>query len=224
MHPNPKKVLPFIVAIVLIAIIAAFVVQQSQSSANTGTYSGTIEATQIHLASRMGGHVLAVDVKQGARVQAGQVLALLDGAQPLQAALAGAKLSSSSNEKIVSPINGVVLERLVEPGELANPNANLITVCNLDELTLTVYVPEDRYGMITLGESVPVTADSFPGQSFNGTVSYIADQAEFTPRNVETVAGRETTVFAVKLTLSDISGKLKPGMPADAVIQTTADR
>ncbi|MDR3577039.1 MAG: efflux RND transporter periplasmic adaptor subunit [Anaerolineaceae bacterium] len=213
MHPNPKKVLPFVIPIVLLAIIAAFIYQQTTVNAVSGTYSGTIEATQIHLASKMGGRVISVDVKEGARVQVGQVLVEIysDNAS---------KQSSSPNEKIVSPINGVVLERLVEPGELANPSANLITVCNLDELTLTVYVPEDRYGTITLGESVPVTADSFPGQEFNGTVSYIADQAEFTPRNVQTTDSRKSTVYAIKLDLDPSEGLLKPGMPADVHFQT----
>ncbi|HMD89505.1 MAG TPA: efflux RND transporter periplasmic adaptor subunit [Anaerolineaceae bacterium] len=213
MHLNPKKVLPFIVAFVLIAIIVAFIIQQTSVSSTSGIYSGTIEATQIHLASKVGGRVIDVNVKEGARVQVGQVLVDLYSDN-------GSKQTSSSNEKIVSPINGVVLERLVEPGELAIPNATLITVCNLDELTLTVYVPEDRYGMITLGESVPVTADSFPGQEFNGTVSYIADQAEFTPRNVQTTDSRKSTVYAIKLDLDPSGGLLKPGMPADVHFQT----
>jgi multidrug efflux pump subunit AcrA (membrane-fusion protein) len=66
-----------------------------------------------------------------------------------------------------------------------------------------------------LGQTAKVTVDSFPDVIFAATVSYISDQAEFTPRNVQTVSGRKNTVFAVKLTLNDTSGKLKPGMPAD---------
>jgi HlyD family secretion protein len=57
--------------------------------------------------------------------------------------------------------------------------------------------------------------DSFPGVTFNATVIHIADQAEFTPRNVQTIEGRTSTVFAIKLQVQDPSGKLKPGMPAD---------
>jgi multidrug resistance efflux pump len=126
---------------------------------------------------------------------------------------------TSSNEKIVSPINGVVLEVLFQPGETATPGANLVVVSNLDELTLTVYVPEDRYGVIMLGQVYPVTVDSFPGQSFNGTVAYISDQAEFTPRNVQTTDSRKATVFAIKLDLDPTGGLLKPGMPADVHFQ-----
>jgi len=90
-------------------------------------------------------------------------------------------------------------------------------MANLNELTITVYVPEDRYGEIHLGQTVDVTVDSFPGETFTATVSNIADQAEFTPRNVQTVSGRSATVYAVKLKVSDPTGKLKIGMPADVV-------
>ena len=95
------------------------------------------------------------------------------------------------------------------------PGAALLELADLEHLTLTVYVPEDRYGQVALGEQVTVTVDSFPGQAFRGTVSRIADQAEFTPRNVQTVEGRTTTVFAVDLALDPSDGRLKPGMPAD---------
>jgi HlyD family secretion protein len=114
-----------------------------------------------------------------------------------------------------APVNGVVMTRNAEPGSVVNAGAVLLTLGRLDELSITVYVPEDRMGEVMLGQSTAVTVDSFPGIVFNATVSYISDQAEFTPRNVQTVSGRKNTVFAVKLNLKDTSGKLKPGMPAD---------
>jgi HlyD family secretion protein len=92
-----------------------------------------------------------------------------------------------------------------------------MTLGLLDNLSITVYVPENLYGGLSLGQSASVTADSFPGETFNGTVTHIADQAEFTPRNVQTAEGRSTTVFAIKLQIQDTAGKLKPGMPADVV-------
>jgi len=116
---------------------------------------------------------------------------------------------------VSAPVNGVIMTRNAEPGSVVNAGAALLTLGRLDELTITVYVPEDRLGEVTLGQSANVTVDSFPGVTFNATVSYISDQAEFTPRNVQTVSGRKNTVFAVKLDLHDTSGKLKPGMPAD---------
>jgi HlyD family secretion protein len=116
-----------------------------------------------------------------------------------------------------SMVNGMVMTRNAEPGSVVNAGAVMLTIGRTDELSITVYVPEDRIGEVILGQTANVSVDSFPGVVFKGVVSYISDQAEFTPRNVETVSGRKNTVFAVKLSLSDISGKLKPGMPADVV-------
>ena len=80
---------------------------------------------------------------------------------------------------------------------------------------ITVYVPEDRYGEISLGQQAEISVDSFPDETFFATVVYIANSAEYTPRNVQTVEGRSSTVYAVKLKVDDPEGKLKPGMPAD---------
>jgi multidrug efflux pump subunit AcrA (membrane-fusion protein) len=118
---------------------------------------------------------------------------------------------------IYAPMDGVVLARNVEPGEFVQPGADAFTMANLGELTITVYVPEDRYGQLHLGQTVNVTVDSFKGKTFTATVTYISDQAEFTPRNVQTVAGRSATVYAIKLKVSDPNGELKLGMPADVV-------
>ena len=116
---------------------------------------------------------------------------------------------------ITAPSDGVILSRNVEPGEVVSPGSVVFTLGRLTDLTLTVYVPEDRYGEINLGQSVTVTVDSFPGQTFKANVTEISNQAEFTPRNVQTTEGRKSTVFAVKLGVEDPTGKLKPGMPAD---------
>jgi HlyD family secretion protein len=121
--------------------------------------------------------------------------------------------------EIRAPSSGVVLERLVEPGEIALPNAPLLLLADLGSLTLTVYAPEDRYGEISLGQEVAVTIDSFPGEVFSAEVVHIADEAEFTPRNVQTQEGRRTTVFAIRLALEDTGGRLKPGMPADVAFE-----
>ncbi len=120
---------------------------------------------------------------------------------------------------LVAPMDGVVLTRNVEPGEFVQPGATTLTLGNLNELTITVYIPEDRYGEISLGQSADLTADSFPDVTFTATVIQIADKAEFTPRNVQTVAGRSSTVFAIKLKVNDPEGKLKIGMPADVVFK-----
>lgn len=120
---------------------------------------------------------------------------------------------------LVAPSDGVVLSRNVEPGEVIQPAATLLTLGQLDSLTITVYIPEDRYGQVRLGQTATVQVDSFPGEAFQAKITRIADQAEFTPRNVQTAEGRRTTVFAVELSLGSGEGKLKPGMPADVTFQ-----
>jgi HlyD family secretion protein len=114
-----------------------------------------------------------------------------------------------------APADATVLARTIEPGEFASPGAALLVLGQLSTPTITVYVPEDKYGLINLGQTATVTVDSFPGQTFQGTVTHIADQAEFTPRNVQTAEGRKSTVFAIELAVANADGRLKPGMPAD---------
>lgn len=113
--------------------------------------------------------------------------------------------------------DGVVLNRNVEPGEVVQPGMTVMTIGQLDNLTITVYIPEDRYGDINLGDTARVSVDSFPNEVFNAVVTRIADQAEYTPRNVQTEEDRKTTVFAIQLSVVDGHGQLKPGMPADII-------
>jgi len=132
-------------------------------------------------------------------------------------ALAALNVIQAQMDKLViyAPGSGVVLKRFVEPGEVTTPGGTLLTLASLADLTITVYVPEDRYGAIAMGQEATLTTDSFPGQTFKATVVNIADKAEFTPRNVQTAEGRRTTVFAVKLAVNNPDGQLKAGMPAD---------
>lgn len=145
------------------------------------------------------------------------------GVQQAEAALAQAQaalaLIDIQLEKaiITSPTDGVVLTRNLEEGEMLVPGSVALTIGQLDEVSLTVYIPETEYGKIKLGDTVSITVDSFPGKNFSGTVTYISDQAEFTPRNVQTVDGRKTTVYAVKITVPNEKLELKPGMPADVI-------
>ena len=120
---------------------------------------------------------------------------------------------------LYSPMDGVILTRNADPGEFVQPGATAFAMADLNNITITVYVPEDRYGQIKLGQQALVTVDSFPGEMFTAEVIHIADQAEFTPRNVQTVEGRSATVYAIKLKVTDSEGKLKIGMPADVVFK-----
>ena len=117
---------------------------------------------------------------------------------------------------VIAQISGDVLAQNVEVGELIGAGGVVMTIGNIDEVNLTVYIPEDEYGRVSLGQDVKVFVDSFPEMTYMGTVTYISDTAEFTPSNVQTVEGRKSTVFAVEITIKNDSHDLKPGMPADA--------
>ncbi len=117
----------------------------------------------------------------------------------------------------VAPVGGLVLERSIRAGELAVPGTTLLTLGDLDEVTLKIYVPEDRLGQVLIGQQVEVRVDSFPERSFQGRVVVIANEAEFTPRNVQTPEERVNLVFAVDVSIPNPDHLLKPGMPADAV-------
>ena len=120
------------------------------------------------------------------------------------------------NKSIVtSPVEGTVISVNAQVGELVGAGSNVVTVGKLDVVNLTVYIPEDVYGRIPVGQKVSIMVDSFPGETFYGEVIYIADEAEFTPRNVQTVEGRKATVYAVEIEIPNSGLKLKPGMPAD---------
>jgi HlyD family secretion protein len=119
---------------------------------------------------------------------------------------------------LVSPIDGVVTSRSAHPGEAVVAGSTLLTVAELDEVSLTIYVPEDKLNRVLLGQTVEVQVDSFARRVFTGTVSHISQRAEFTPRNVQTQEERVNMVFAVKVRLPNPQRLLKPGMPADAVI------
>ncbi|HPG20691.1 MAG TPA: efflux RND transporter periplasmic adaptor subunit [Flexilinea sp.] len=120
---------------------------------------------------------------------------------------------------VKAPVDGIILARNIEMGETIAPNAVVLTVGQLENVNLTVYIPETEYGKVKLNEKVSIQVDSFPDETFTGTVVYISDQAEFTPRNVQTIEGRRTTVYAIKIDVPNPDLKLKPGMPADVTFE-----
>ncbi len=134
-----------------------------------------------------------------------------------QAAL-DALLVLRDKQIIAAPVGGIVLEVSIHEGELAAPGATMLTLGDLDQVTLTVYVPENRLGYVNVGQQVEVSVDSFPDRTFTGEVVTIADEAEFTPRNVQTQEERVNMVFAVEVCIPNPDHALKPGLPADAVI------
>ena len=148
------------------------------------------------------------------------------GVQQAEAAQAQAQAALTTLdvqiEKTVirAPMDGVVLIRNLEMGETVAPGGVVMVIGQLAEVELVVYIPETEYGKVNLGDQVSIIVDSFPGETFIGTVVRISDKAEFTPRNVQTVEGRRATVYAIKLSVPNLDLKLKPGMPADVTFVT----
>ncbi len=159
-----------------------------------------------------------------ARLEAAQAGARAEQIQAAAAQLAQARAAVRQIEvqlaktTLTTPRAGLVLSRAIHEGEQAAPGAALMTVGALDSVRLTFYIGETDIGRVRQGQRVNVTVDSFPGKQFQGQVTFIAQEAQFTPRNVQTKDERTTTVFAVRVELANPDHALKPGMPADATI------
>jgi HlyD family secretion protein len=135
----------------------------------------------------------------------------------LQAQLDAARTQLGYTE-VHSPIAGVVLLQNVESGEVVNSGTPVVTVGDIDNLWMNIYVPETQMGFLQHGTPVSVRVDSFPEEAFIGSVSFISSQSEFTPKTIQTQEERVRLVYRVKVSLKNIDQKLKPGMPADAEI------
>lgn len=123
-----------------------------------------------------------------------------------------------SDSVIYAPLHGVVLRKNVEPGETVAAGVPVITIGDLDNPWIKVYVKETKLGLVKLGQKAEVKTDSYPGKNYEGTVTYISSEAEFTPKNVQTQEERVKLVFGVKVSVRNMNDELKPGMPADVRI------
>ena len=155
-------------------------------------------------------------VKEGPRQEdIDQAAARLDQAQ----ASLGLARTQVEYATVVSPLNGVVLSKNIEPGEYVSPGTPVVTAADLQDIWLRAYVNETDLGRIKLGQPVRVTTDTWPGKVYAGWVSFISSEAEFTPKVVQTEKERVKLVYRVKITLDNSSLELKPGMPADGEIR-----
>ena len=117
--------------------------------------------------------------------------------------------------------DGVVTVRHREPGEIVAPGAAVLTVMDRGERWVRIFVKEDRIGAVSLGQRASIRSDTYPDRTYDGEVTFIASEAEFTPRNVQTPEERVKLVYAVKVRITGDPGfELKPGMPADVRLET----
>ncbi len=133
-------------------------------------------------------------------------------------ALKKAELSLSYTT-LRAPMDAVVLSTAVEAGEYLNPGTPVMTIADLEHPWLRAYVAETDLGRISLNQVVEVTTDTYPGKVYQGRISFISSEAEFTPKSVQTEEERVNLVYRIKIALQNPNQELKPGMPADAVIR-----
>ena len=172
---------------------------------------------------------LALDVARSARAQADQQLKLVESGprreriaaqraavQQAEAAVHQAE-AMMDNGVVRAPFDGVVTVRDREPGETVGAGAPVLTVMNLRDRWVRIYVREDRIAAVRLGQPATITTDTYAGKTYPGAVSFISSEAEFTPRNVQTAEERVKLVYAVKVRITGDTATydLKPGMPAD---------
>jgi HlyD family secretion protein len=120
---------------------------------------------------------------------------------------------------ICSPITGVVLDRSVEAGEVVFPGMVLLTIGDIRNPWVRVYIGEPDIGKVRIGQKAFVVTDAYPKRQFPGTLRYISSEAEFTPKNVQTRQERVKLVYEAKVYLANEEGILKPGMPADVFLR-----
>ena len=176
-----------------------------------GARSEQVEAAEAQLRSSAAQVQAAGQQAAAAEAQSAAAAAQVEAAE----AALGVLDVQLGRMTLTAPLDGVVLSRSVQPGEVVLPGATLLLIADLSNLEITVYVPEDLYGRVALGQAAVVEVDSFSGETFTAVVKRIADKAEFTPRNVQTAESRRSTVFAVHLLVENQANQLKPGMPAD---------
>ena len=174
----------------------------------------------------------AFDLARAQRDQAAQARQLVETgprperitAQRAQVAQAEASVrqidATLANAVVRAPFTGVVTVKDREPGEVVGAGTPVLTVMDLGDRWVRIYVREDRVGAVRLGQAASITADTYPGKRYAGAVSYISSVAEFTPRTVQTAEERVKLVYAVKVRITgDAAVDLKPGVPADVVLQ-----
>ena len=178
---------------------------------------------------------LAFEVAQAQRQQAEQQLKLVEAgprreriaAQRAVVAQAQASVrqvdAALANAVIRAPFDGVITVKDREPGETVAAGTPVLTVMNLEDRWVRIYIREDRIGAVHVGQAASISADTYPGKTYDGVVAFISSEAEFTPRNVQTAEERVKLVYAVKVRVTGDPGhELKPGMPADVELQLAA--
>ncbi len=237
-----KKKIPILILIV-VAVAAALVYRQRHG--RTGfLFAGSVEATEVDLSSRLSATIAGIAVKEGAEVHRGDALVTLSG-EDFRIAAAQAKgdferakrllktgavtaeafdrarfkwedaALRASWLEIASPIDGTVLDRFHEPGELVGPGTRILKLANLSDIWARVYVPQTALARLQPGMAVEAFLPELDMKRLEGKITHIRDEAEFTPKNVQTRDERARLVYAVKVSFPNADRLLKPGMTVE---------
>lgn len=208
-------------------------------------YAGTVEATEVDVASQVASTVNSLQADEGQAVTQGQLLATLDGPdykvaqetanddyqRGLKLFQAGSMAVETFNHlktqkemadlhvlwcSVTSPLKGTILTKYHEPGDWVGPGTKLFTLADLNEVWCYFYVPQPILAKLSYGQKVSAVLPELKGKTFEGVISHINDEAEFTPKNVQTEAERTSLVYAVKIIFKNPNGLLKPGMTLEA--------
>jgi len=236
-HVDVRKRIPIVIVILLVVGGLVWWLTRPQEF----LYAGTIEATEVNVSPAVSAQILSYDVKEGDEVKAGQVLVKLDGPDiRLSAQLAesdyrrglplvqnGSMTQAAFDQvktqrelaalqvnwlTIAAPTSGVVLNKYHEAGEWVRPGVNLLTLGDPSRVWAFVYVEQPMLARLSLNQDIEGSLPEMPGRSFQGRISFIRSEAEFTPKNVQTRDERTRLVYGVKIEFPNPDRILKPGM------------
>ncbi|HBU70430.1 MAG TPA: secretion protein HlyD [Elusimicrobia bacterium] len=234
------RVFAGLLAVLALIVSATVVINRNREF----LYAGTVEATEVDISSRLAGVIETVNAAEGSKVSKGGLLVKLS-AEDLSVAYEAAERDYRRAEKllsagslnqeafdrikfkrddlrvrlgwatIVSPINGTVLTSYHEPGEMVAPGTKLVTLADLENVWAYIYVAQPSLPEVKLGMSIEGYIPESNMAKISGTVVKINDEAEFTPKNVQTRKERTRLVFGVKILFDNKNGDLKPGMTVE---------
>ena len=217
---------------IFVGLIAVVVMAVScdRNNAKQLQFSGTLEITDHQLGAKASGGITSLSVEEGDLVKAGQVIATLDrfeqtkkdyeraqmlfkqgGADHQSVEYAQLKME---DQEIISPIDGVVLVKVRELGEVVGAGAPVAVIGDPKDQWVKIFIPEGQINQIQMNQVATISFDGVK-QTFKGHVRYIATKAEFTPRNVQTPEERVTQAFAVKVAIDENNVQAHPGVAVD---------
>jgi len=189
--------------------------RQAYALLKEGYRQETIEAARARLAEARAALKLAQSNLQKIEASEKEVAAAGAQVKAMQAAVALAEIQLSYT-RLRAPSNGIVVSRNVEPGEVVSVGQEVISMTDLSEVDLKVFVDETEIGRVKPGQRVDVKIDTFPDKIYPGRVAFISPEGEFTPKIIQTRKERVKLVYLVKIKIPNPDFELKTGMPADA--------